>query len=44
MTSAKLFNSIFKENMKRSAWLICVEILLYGTYILDFSMAQNRIN
>ena len=44
MTSTKLFNSIFKENMKRSAWLICVEILLYGTYILDFSMAQNRIN
>lgn len=43
MTSAKLFSSIFKENIKRSAWLICIEILLYGTYVLDFSMAQHRI-
>lgn len=44
MTSAKLFISVFKGNIKRSAWLICVEILLYGMYILDFSMAQNRVN
>ena len=44
MTSAKLFISVFKGNIKRSAWLICVEILLYGMYILDFSMAQKRVN